>query len=197
MKNKNRFTGFIVIALATVLILSGCGAKGSGIAGTYKYQISPEQLEGQTSHNGFISALGASQINTLVLNDDGTYEYTKQIVVLNDSGKVDSNGINLTHKFTGKYTSEDFVVTLESPEDNEFDENWASLSETGYLLNSSGKASAGDLVQVKEDEFHKPLDLFLTEYYLDSEKHDSSVVVTVDKETSTFTYNETKSSDDE
>lgn len=185
----------IVTLLAGLMVLGLVACGGPSVAGTYTHELTAEDLAGATSHNGFLSALSATQKNTLVLNEDNTYSYTKTVTAPEKDGQ--DLGLNLTFEFTGTYTAEENVVTLEVPTDCKFEEAWGALADAGMFLNSAGSASNGDKVQCKEGETHDPLDMFLTPYYLDSTNHDSSVVVTINTEDGSFTYNEVASSDDE
>lgn len=193
---KTFFALLMVSALLT--ILAACGA-GNNVAGTYTKSFSSEELAGNTWHNGFITALGLSQLNTLKLNEDGSYEYTKLVAKFDDTGNAseDESSPQITFTFTGKYTSTNDKVTLAIPTESIFDESWGSIAEGGYITNSSGKASAGDKVVPKEGEEYDPLNVFLTPYYLESGKHDQDVIVTINKDNSSFVYEEEVNSEDE
>ena len=162
----------------------------------YTFALTTEDLAGKTAHNGFISGIGAQERNKVILKEDGTYEYTKEVAIYDEDGNKNEDGVDLVYLYTGKYTEADGEVTLEIPEDCEFKENWASLEEKGYLLSSEGKASEGDLVTPKEGETYDPMNTFLTEYYVDSANCDSPVVIIVDDETGEFSYKEVESDDD-
>lgn len=162
----------------------------------YTFALTTEDLNEKIDHSGFATAVGAQQKNKLVLKDDGTYEYTKELATFDEDGNVTADGIDIVYVFTGKYTEADGEVTLEIPEDCEFDENWAPFVDLGYLLNSKGKASDGDKVVPDDGEPRDPMNYFLTEYYADSEKCDSPVVVTVDDETGEFAYVETEAAEE-
>lgn len=162
----------------------------------YTFELTKEDLAGKTAHNGFISGTGAQERNKVVLKDDGTYEYTKEVAKYDEDGNKQEDDLDLVYVYTGKYTEADGEVTLEIPEDCEFKEDWGILEEKGYLLSSEGKASAGDKVVPKEGEEYDPMNTFLTEYYVDSAKCDSPVVIIVDDETGEFSYKEVESDDD-
>lgn len=204
LRKMKSLVAMLVTTVSMSMLFTACGGAGANdgvdggsVIGTYTLKIAKEDVSGNSSNNGFISAMGASQINTIVLNDDKSYEYTKEVAVFDETGKADNSPVKLTYKFTGKYSNQDNVVTLEVPKDCEFDEKWGQIQELGYLNNTSGKASNGDKVTSLNGESNDPLDYFLTKYYVNNNKHDSSVVVTVDKGNSSFSYNEVANSDDE
>ena len=62
------------IALALCLLLSVALADVT-LTKVYK----TEDLVSNTFHNGFVTAIGMTGENTVVLKDDGTYEYTKRL----------------------------------------------------------------------------------------------------------------------
>lgn len=179
----------VLMALMLVCVLTACG--GNSIAGTYTVNLITEEISGNLTHNGYLVAIQSVQTNTLILNEDGTYSYTK-VVTGNREGV---GGVNLSYTFIGTYTAEDMVVTLHTPTDCEFNEDWGPFTDHGFQ-NSSGKHSEGATVQCKAESGHEPLNMFLTPYLVDSDET-GEVVITVDVENSTFSYNEVVSSDDE
>ncbi|NOU82745.1 hypothetical protein GC101_28175 [Paenibacillus sp. LMG 31459] len=190
MKNikglKTRFMAIVMIA-TLALGLAACGGGSKDISGTYSIDYTTEQLSGNLSNNGYLVAVNATQKNTLVLNKDGNYEYTK--VVSGETAKV-----ALTYKFTGSYSNEGTAVTLKVPTDVEFNEDWGQLQEAGKT-NSDGKASEGATVQKAEGVSIEPSKFFSSPYYAESEAKD--VAMTVDTDNATFTFAEATSSDDE
>ena len=190
-------------SLMLLVLLGACGSKGSdekqasdkSVAGEYTIFYSTEELGGNTAHNGFVTGLGLSQKNTVTLNEDNTYEYTKELSVFNDEQMSEDNSVDVVYTFNGDYESEGDKVTLSAPSDVTFDENWAILSESGHL--ASTKGTSKDKVVPKEGEEYNPLDAFLTPYYSYSATNDSTVVITVNQSDNTFEYNEAVSSDDE
>ena len=62
------------IALSLCLLLSVALADVT-LTKVYK----TEDLVSSTFHNGFVTAIGMTGENTVVLKDDGTYEYTKRL----------------------------------------------------------------------------------------------------------------------
>lgn len=185
----------IFVGVLAITMLVGCGGSDD-ISGTYEITLAPDELAGQTSHNGFLSSFAAEQVNTLELKDDGTYEYTKEVHPTGEAVET-AGDFKITYTFTGEYTNEDDVVTLAAPKDCEFDEKWGTLVDAGFFQNSKGSASNGDIVESKEDEFKEPLNLFLTPYYLDSKEPGKEVKITINKDDSSFKYSEEANSDDE
>lgn len=183
-------------ATATTSAETVASEEKTDVAGSYTYIIASDKLAGKTAHNGFISAIGVVGVNALTLNEDGTYVYKKQVANFDEKGAIKEGGVNIEYTFTGSYTADGKKVTLESPEDCEFSEDWGDLSTQGYLASTSGTASKGDMVVPKDDEKYDPLNCFETEYYTYSDNHESPVVVTVDPSGS-YTYNAVASSDDE
>ena len=71
-----------------------------------------EDLVSNTFHNGFVTAIGMTGENTVVLKDDGTYEYTKRLMKTAEDGTV---AADLVYTFTGTYTKDgDTVVGITS-----------------------------------------------------------------------------------
>ena len=71
------------IALALCLLLSVALADVT-LTKVYK----TEDLVSNTFHNGFVTAIGMTGENTVVLKDDGTYEYTKRLMQTAEDGTV-------------------------------------------------------------------------------------------------------------
>ena len=146
---------------------------------TYVKHFTLEEITQNTFHNGFVTALGGNEVNTLTLNDDGTYVYTKEIHQEAEDGTVvegteEAPAMLLTYVFTGTYTKDGDTVVLAFPTAVKFSENWGGLALSGYFLNSEGEATLtdgvfeGDIVQCKEAESHNPFDLFPGVYMVDA-----------------------------
>ena len=71
------------IALSLCLLLSVALADVT-LTKVYK----TEDLVSNTFHNGFVTAIGMTGENTVVLKDDGTYEYTKRLMQTAEDGTV-------------------------------------------------------------------------------------------------------------
>ena len=146
---------------------------------TYTKKFTLEEITQNTFHNGFVTALGANEVNTLTLNDDGTYVYVKELHQEDESGNVlegsaEAPVIKVTYTFTGTYTKDGDTVVLAFPTNAKFSENWGNLATMGYFLNSEGEATfadgeiSGDNVKCKEEEGHVPFDLFPGAFLVDS-----------------------------
>ncbi|MBU5671402.1 hypothetical protein [Paenibacillus brevis] len=200
MKKKNVLKKILLMSMAIALfsILVACGS-GSKVAGTYSMSIGAEELAGNSWHNGFVTGTGLTQQNTLKLDEEGGYEYTKLVTKFDEAGNPvqDEKAPKITYTFTGEYTSVGNTVTLTPPTEVVFDEHWGTIDEGGYISSSSGKASAGDKVVPKEEEAHDPMSVFPTPFYLQSSSHSDNVIVTVNKDASSFVYEEGVSSEDE
>ena len=70
------------IALSLCLLLSVALADVT-LTKVYK----TEDLVSNTFHNGFVTAIGMTGENTVVLKDDGTYEYTKRLMQTAEDGR--------------------------------------------------------------------------------------------------------------
>lgn len=162
----------LAIVLAGIMLLctgllAGCGAKT--LEGTYTASYSLEEITSNTFHNGFVTALGGVEVNTVTFTKDGNYSYTKEV-----HSEGEDDGLLLTYTFTGSYTADGGNAVLNFPTKCEFSEEWGSLATMGLLKNSAGTytyengAGAGDIVQCKEDESHVPMDLFMGPYLLDT-----------------------------
>lgn len=190
---------FAVLMLALVLTLSCCAALADS---TYTHFYPTEELAGVTDLNGFITGSGMTEMNTLVLKDDGTYEYTKLLGTITDAGEVTEitteNGTmryEVSYVYTGSYTQEGDQVTMNVPEECVFSEDWGILETMGYLKNSAGMASKGDRVVNYEGTDYDPWDNFGSPVYKFA-GHDAAVSVTVNAD-GTFTYNVAANSDDD
>lgn len=107
----------LIIALVMVFALAACGgetankgddsgnntapadggsAAASGVAGTYTIVYDTQQISGNIRHAGYITSQGGQEKNTLVLKDDGNYEYTK---LISTDENVIASGVAA---FTGK-----------------------------------------------------------------------------------------------
>ncbi len=71
-----------------------------------------EDLVSNTFHNGFVTAIGMTGENTVVLKDDGTYEYTKRLLQTAEDGTVTAD---IVYTFTGTYTQDGDTVVLQFP----------------------------------------------------------------------------------
>ena len=94
------------IALSLCLLLSVALADVT-LTKVYK----TEDLVSNTFHNGFVTAIGMTGENTVVLKDDGTYEYTKRLMQTAEDGTV---AADLVYTFTGTYTKDGDTVVLMS-----------------------------------------------------------------------------------
>ena len=202
---KKITTLLLVLALAMTLTCAALAddaapAEEEGTA--YTHAFAAEELAGTTDMNGFVSALALTELNTVILKDDGTYEYTKLMAYLNEDGEVievtSENGtmrFEIRYVYTGTYTQEGDQVTMNVPEECVFLEDWGVLVDAGYMKNSEGKASEGDRVVNYEGTDYDPMDNFGSQVYK-FVGHDDPVSLTVNED-GTFTYNEVASSDDD
>ena len=157
-----------------------------------------EDLVSNTFHNGFVTAIGMTGENTVVLKDDGTYEYTKRL--------MKTVAADLVYTFTGTYTKDGDTVVLMFPTAGTASENWGPLA--GSYFQNTENASFADsdyaagVVQCKEAESHLIADLFEGPYLLDSlttsdaafDAEECTVTITISGDT--FDYVITNSDDD-
>ena len=155
---------FAAMLLALILCVSCVSALAEG---PYTLNYAADEIVQNTFHNGFLTAVGCNEVNTLTLNDDGTYLYVKELHVEDDAGAVVEEGmVIITYSFTGTYTQDGDTVVLAFPTAAEFSETWGPLADAGYFLNSTGSATfmdgefAGDTVKCKEEDGHNPFDIF-------------------------------------
>lgn len=186
------------IALSLCLLLSVALADVT-LTKVYK----TEDLVSNTFHNGFVTAIGMTGENTVVLKDDGTYEYTKRLMKTAEDGTV---AADLVYTFTGTYTKDGDTVVLMFPTAGTASENWGPLA--GSYFQNTENASFADsdyaagVVQCKEAESHLIADLFEGPYLLDSlttsdaafDAEECTVTITVSGDT--FDYVITNSDDD-
>ena len=187
------------VLLMIVLLCSAVSALAEAI---YTHYYATEDLAGITDLNGFIAGSGMTEMNTLVLKDDGTYEYTKLLGTVLENGEVEEreteNGAmryEVRYVYTGTYTQDGDQVTLNIPDECVFSEDWGVLDSLGYLKSSSGVASNGDRVTNYEGTDYDPWDNFGTPVYKFG-GHGAPVSITVNAD-GTFTYNAAASSDDD
>ena len=186
---------FTAMILALVLALTCCAAFAES---TYHIYFSTADLAGVTDNNGFVSGCALTECNTLVLKDDGTYEYTKLMGTVDAEGNVlepETGSYAMRYVFTGTYAQEGDQVTLNVPAECVFSENWGPLVGMGYMKNSEGTATNGDRVSNYEGTDYDPMDNFGTPVYKFG-GHDAPVSVTVNAD-GTFSYNAVASSDDD
>ena len=190
---------FAALILALVLALAAVSALAES---TYIHNFAAEELAGTTDMNGFVSALALTERNTVVLKDDGTYEYTKLMAYINEAGEVieveSENGtmrFEIRYTYTGTYTQDGDQVTLNVPDECVFSEDWGVLVAGGYMKNSEGKASEGARVVNYEGTDFDPMDNFGSQVYK-IVGHDAPVSITVNAD-GTFNYNAVASSDDD
>ena len=156
-----------------------------------------------TFHNGFVTAIGMTGENTVVLKDDGTYEYTKRLMQTAEDGTVTAD---IVYTFTGTYTKDGDTVVLMFPTAGTASENWGSLAGS-YFQNTENAAFADSdyaagVVQCKEAESHLIADLFEGPYLLDNlttsdaafDAEECTVTITISGDT--FDYVVTNSDDD-
>ena len=141
---------FAALILALVLALSCAAALAES---TYTIYYATEDLAGVTDMNGFVSGSAMTEMNTLVLKDDGTYEYTKLLGTVNEAGEIvevemDGNKLRyeIRYVFTGAYTQDGDQVTLNVADTCVFSEDWGPLVPLGYMSNSEGSSANGDRV---------------------------------------------------
>ena len=67
------------VAAVGVGAVAGCGESSSAVAGTYTVTYGKSDLLGNIRHSGYITNGDCKEVNTLVLKEDKTYEYTKFI----------------------------------------------------------------------------------------------------------------------
>ena len=190
----------IALVLSLVMMSLCCAALAES---TYTCFFGLDELAGTTDMNGFIVAQPMSEVNTIVLKDDGTYEYTKLLGTLNDElvpADIELDGqalkaVALRYVYTGTYTIDGDQVTLGLPTECVFSEDWGTLSELGYTSNSEGVASEGALVHNYEGVEFDPWDNFSSQVYK-FVGHDAPVSVTINAD-GTFTYNAVANSDDD
>ncbi|MCM1086454.1 MAG: hypothetical protein NC357_09010 [Bacteroides sp.] len=205
MKSKKNFkTAWILVAAAMVfsLALTGCGGSGGGgsakVNGTYTMELSAEQCAGNLYAAGFMDSVQASQTNTLVL-ENGSYTLTKQLntpeEITSEAGTFSPN-VKVVFTFTGKYTMDDDVVVLDKAAECEFDANYGVFVEMGAgLLNDSGKASSGDMVNCFGSWDDDPLDFFAGEYF--NKTFNDEVRVQINAANSSYELVKAASSDDD
>ena len=189
---------FAALILALVLALAAVSALAES---TYIHNFAAEELAGTTDMNGFVSALALTERNTVVLKDDGTYEYTKLMAYINEAGEVieveSENGtmrFEIRYTYTGTYTQDGDQVTLNVPDECVFSEDWGVLVAGGYMKNSEGKASEGARVVNYEGTDFDPMDNFGSQVYK-FVAHDAPGSITVNAD-GTFNYTAVASSDD-
>ncbi len=186
---------FAALLVSLVLALTCVSALADT---TYTKFFTTEDLAGITDNNGFVSGAGMTEFNTVVLKDDGTYEYTKLLGSIDENGEVietEAGKYAIRYVFTGTYAQTADQVTLNIADECVFTEDWGPLVGLGYMKNSEGTASNGDRVSNYEGTDYDPMDNFSTPAYKFG-GHDTPVSITVNSD-STFSYNEAASSDDD
>ena len=206
MKVK-KIIALAIVAVMCVCALASCGAKT--LDGTYTCKFTKDDITSNTFHNGFVTALGANEVNTIAFSPDGTYTYVKELHTEDESGNVvapadGGMALLITYTFTGTYSVNGENAVLDFPTKVEWNENWGPLGGS-YFINNSGTSTGvgGSKVQCKEDEGHEPFDIFVNPYvqdYLTTSESgfsadNTKVTVTVGSD-NTFTYVIANSDDD-
>lgn len=181
----------LAVASLSVAAISFAACGETDVSGTYKYSMDADDVAGNLYNNGFLVAVSATQENTLVLDATTmTYTLTKEVT-------APANSVDLKYVFTGTYTNDGYEVTLSKATDCTFDEAWGDFIATGYLKNTSGQASKGDMANSSGDTMNDPLLYFSTPYWnYGATDGNQETKVTVNTDGS-FTYVITGSSDDE
>ena len=193
----------LALVLAAIMLMSVASAETTLVK---NYTL--DEITSNTFHNGFVTAVGGNETNTLVLNDDGTYTYTKKLYAVDEEGNEKEDGVHIVYTFTGTYTQDGDTVVLAFPTACDWSEDWASLAASGYFMNGAGSAvwaddeATGDMVQCKEEEGHVPFDIFPGAFVLDTlvtseagfDAEECTVTITVNGDT--FEYVIVNSDDD-
>ena len=208
IKRRGRGAARICVLLLVIMISTACAGqpveekegkndeyKNDEHGNIYKCSFEVKDVEGNTDYGQKTAGVKLNAMNTIVLNADGTYEYTKLTGTLDEEGnlqKYKSGGkvygtIELRYIFAGEYEQEGDRVTLAPPTDCTFAESWGNLTESAGMIDNSGTASEGSRVHSMENVDEDPLDYFEGFYYWHN-GHENSVVVTVNDEDGTFTY---------
>ena len=189
------------IALSLCLLLSVALADVT-LTKVYK----TEDLVSNTFHNGFVTAIGMTGENTVVLKDDGTYENQAPVQQAELAAEDGTVAADLVYTFTGTYTKDGDTVVLMFPTAGTASENWGPLAGS-YFQNTENAAFADSdyaagVVQCKEAESHLIADLFEGPYLLDNlttsdaafDAEECTVTITISGDT--FDYVITNSDDD-
>lgn len=202
-KTKNVIIASIaVVTMAlSALTFTACESKETAVNGTYTMNLTAEQCAGNLYVAGFMDSVQASQTNTLVLSD-GSYTLTKHVTTPKDlpdpagGDQPFSPNVDVVFTFTGTYTVEEDVVVLDKAVDCEFNANYGVFFELGTgLLNDSGKASAGDMVNCFGTWDDNSLDFFAGEYF--NKTFNDVVRVQVDSTNNSYKIVKAASSDDD
>ena len=95
MKRTKKFAAFATAAVLTLssIAFAACAPDGEpetpsvgDVAGTYTITYTTQEISGNVRHAGYVTALGGQEKNTIVLKEDGTYEYTK--LLTNDTSLI-------------------------------------------------------------------------------------------------------------
>ena len=80
-----------VAVTATAGLLAACGGgSDDGSSETYTITYTTEEISGNVRHTGYLTAMSAIEENTVILNDDGTYEYTKYVTTDTDDSTAET-----------------------------------------------------------------------------------------------------------
>ena len=192
---------FVSLLLALCLVLAATAALADT---TLVKSYTTEELTSNTYHNGFVTALGCVEDNTIVLKDDGTYEYTKEMYNVGEDG---SKGIDHVYTFVGTYAQDGDTVVLAFPTSGSASENWGGLGGSYFAADIPAASFensdyAAAVIQCKEEESHIIADLFESPYLLDTLTTSDAAfdaeecVVTITVSGDTFEYVISNSDDD-
>ncbi len=178
MKTKGIVRSMIALTLMAILCL-GVVACGKSVAGSYKLELDGEEMKGHTATDAFIESMidmsvATGQTDTLVLNDNKTYELTKEIHFDSENPATGGMEMAVVYTFTGTYTVKDNQVTLSAATYGKAVETWGAAE--AYLGNKDYDSN--------EDE--EVLTYFATKYWAQGENTEQ--VVTINADTMTFGY---------
>ena len=187
MKIKKLLVSMLVAAVAvcTLVAFAACGDGEKETSKTYTASFTSDEVK---ANNGlypeFTAAkadeFGLIQEDKLVLNSDGTYEFTKTLKSTKRSESVAEDmwkPIVVTYVFTGKYVQRENLVNLNAAESAIGDVDWGLLGEQvpGFFV--SGKFTSGETTSERESD-ETILDMF-PGAYLDTSTTNIAFQVTV------------------
>lgn len=111
MNKTKKFAAFAAAAILTLssIAFAACAPDdkpdtppSENVAGTYTITYTTQEISGNVRHAGYVTALGGQEKNTIVLKEDGTYEYTK--LLTNDTSLIPAASAENTAKAANAVT---------------------------------------------------------------------------------------------
>ena len=129
-KNVAKVLALILAVVSCIGLMSSCSAPS--VAGTYTFTVDPTDVAGNSQHSAFLADAVPSQVNTLVLNEDGTYSFIDELTMSTEPAPTMALEIATSIDIKGTYTLEGDKLTL-TPDIDTYKYEILSISVNGQV----------------------------------------------------------------